>query len=88
LLAISLENGCLKIVVQDNGIGREKASEYKKTKGFDSVAMKLTGERLEMINKLRGGDGLKEKIIDLYDKNGDACGTRIELFVVLENEVV
>jgi ligand-binding sensor domain-containing protein len=78
---ICLEERLLKFSVQDNGIGRNKAEELKMQKTGNrkrSMGMQITGDRIEMINKLYGTD-TKVKIIDLFDENNNATGTRVEL---------
>jgi ligand-binding sensor domain-containing protein len=77
---VMCENGSLVCEITDNGIGREKAMEYKSKSAQTrkSVGMKLTEERL----KIAGGDfsnAGSQKIIDLFDENGEACGTKVIL---------
>ena len=64
-------------VIEDNGIGREKAAEIKSRRKIEqkSVGMSITKERLNLIN-----DGnLSVKTYDLKDAAGNALGTRIEI---------
>jgi ligand-binding sensor domain-containing protein len=84
MLNFSQTDYLLRIVIEDNGIGREQANKYNETNTANSLAMKLTSQRIEMINELRGRGGLKVLISDLKDQEGNACGTRVELFLILE----
>ncbi len=69
----------LNISITDDGIGREKAAEMKsKSATHRSHGMKVTSERIEMMNKLNS-TGAKVHIIDLKDEQGNALGTRVEL---------
>lgn len=82
-LLIEKENGTLNCVIEDNGIGREKSAEIKKRKnpkgkGKKSMGMRITQDRIEMINKLYGTK-TSVSIIDLKDETGHAKGTRVEL---------
>lgn len=80
---IKIEDYKLKCMVQDNGIGRGKAEEIKSQKTGNhkrSMGMQITSDRIEMINKLYGTD-TKVAIKDLYDNNGEASGTRVELII-------
>ena len=68
----------LECSVTDNGIGRVKAAELSKASKetyHESVALKVTEERL---NLLKTDQPLKPlEIIDLYDENGKAAGTKV-----------
>lgn len=76
-----LENDILKITVEDNGIGRKQAQSYKEANSNRSVGMKLTEQRLQMINKIQDYENAKVEIHDLYDKTNNASGTRVEIFI-------
>ena len=81
MIDVSRQNGYLVFEIEDNGIGRERAQEIKKrklTKGKESVGMKITGDRIKMINELYNSNTSVE-IIDLKDENGTAQGTRVVL---------
>jgi len=71
------------ISIQDNGIGREKAAEFKNKKIIkkDSIGMKLTQERMEHFTQ----DKKKPCQMHISDiKDGDlALGTRVELEIPL-----
>lgn len=82
-LKIMIEQQLLKIVIEDNGIGRKKAGEYRKVNLHPPVAMSLTEQRLEIIRKMKNFEGVKVLVTDLYDAAGSATGTRVELFLPL-----
>lgn len=82
-IEIQSENNLLKVSVEDNGIGREQSKQYKTESLHDPLAMKLTEERVEMINKLENAKNVKIVITDLYDAHQKASGTRVELFLPL-----
>jgi LytS/YehU family sensor histidine kinase len=67
-------------VIEDNGVGRERAMEIKKLKKFShkSMAMEITEERMDLYNKGLN-DAFSIKIIDLKDDNNIPQGTRLEL---------
>ena len=82
-ILISRENGNLKCIVKDNGIGREKAEEIKAQKPGNrkrSMGMQITSDRIEMINKLYNAN-TRVKITDMKDENGKATGTMVELVI-------
>jgi len=82
---ISIESDLLKVVIEDNGIGRARSNEFKKESIHHSVAMKLTEDRLAMINKIENTENVKVIVNDLHNEEQDACGTRVELFLPLMN---
>lgn len=81
LITISIEQGQdqLMCLIEDNGVGREKALELQqksvwKTK---SLGLKITEERLKLLGK-----ELQKQLIritDLKDAVGHALGTRVEV---------
>lgn len=72
----------LKIIIEDNGIGRDKAKELKSKDhgGYKSYGLEITKERLEAMNKIGSGNAGFE-MEDLRDENGYALGTRIILTI-------
>ncbi|HMU46864.1 MAG TPA: two-component regulator propeller domain-containing protein [Chitinophagaceae bacterium] len=80
---ISEKNNKLVCVIEDNGIGREKAEEIKTQKPGNhkrSMGMQITRDRIDLINKLNNTD-TSVQIIDLKDENGNPAGTRVELVI-------
>jgi LytS/YehU family sensor histidine kinase len=67
----------LIVIIEDNGIGRKKANELKNSEmqTNKSFGMNITSERIKALNK----DEKRFKIIDLYDDNNNAIGTRVEI---------
>ncbi len=70
----------LCIEVEDNGIGRQRAMELKSRSATvnKSLGMKVTAERLEVINQLYGTNAEVETV-DLVDENGEVMGTKVIL---------
>lgn len=81
VLSIDLkkEGDVLVCIIEDNGVGREKASEIKssKKKFYKSTALPNVKRRLEIIQQ-NTGLNLDLKIEDLMDENG-ASGTKVFL---------
>ncbi|MBO6622170.1 MAG: histidine kinase [Balneola sp.] len=79
-LSVKDSGKSLKVVLRDNGIGREEANRGNdgKPKETRSMAIDLTTQRLEMLEE---EDRAKEKvtIIDLYDESGQSTGTEVRL---------
>jgi tetratricopeptide (TPR) repeat protein len=68
----------LKIEIIDNGIGREKAAEYKSKSATKnkSFGMKVTAERIALINQLYKTN-TKIEIFDLKNAQSMATGTKV-----------
>jgi LytS/YehU family sensor histidine kinase len=84
---LSVSDNFLVCVITDNGIGREKAREITHSipgKKHKSLGMKITEDRLRILNDLNNST-LSVNIIDLKDTKGMALGTKVELFVPLNN---
>ena len=83
-LTLRRSNGHLVCLIEDNGIGRGKAQllKSKSAPKRKSYGMKITSDRLAMLNKLAGADA-SVQIFDLKKENGTAAGTRVELVIPL-----
>ena len=68
----------LHIEITDDGVGRLKAAEYKSKSATKnkSFGMKLTAERIQLINQLYNTQ-TQISITDLTDAGGNATGTRV-----------
>jgi ligand-binding sensor domain-containing protein/putative methionine-R-sulfoxide reductase with GAF domain len=79
LIEFRMEDGFLKCVIEDDGVGRKRAQELKNKlqSSHKSVGLKVTEERLEVISKMNMMKA-SIKTIDLM-KDGNAAGTRVEI---------
>ncbi len=80
-LQLEQAGGELFCIIEDNGIGREKAMAINARKakaGRRSLGMKITAGRMELINKLYNSH-TSAIIHDLKDAAGNPLGTRVEL---------
>lgn len=68
------KNKMLHITVEDNGIGRKGSAQSKKSSAHKSMAMKITRDRIENLNKKYRSEGFM-KIEDLDKKN--ESGTKV-----------
>ena len=79
------EKNFLICTITDNGIGREKSAEVRKTmpyKNHKSLGMKITEERLKILNEINNSQ-LSVTITDLKGINNESIGTQVKLFVPL-----
>ncbi|MBL7932374.1 MAG: histidine kinase [Bacteroidia bacterium] len=84
-IRLSSKNNFLICTIEDNGIGREKAAEIRRTmpvKKYKSLGMKITEDRLKILNEINNSQ-LSVTITDLKGADNQAMGTRVELFVPL-----
>jgi LytS/YehU family sensor histidine kinase len=86
-IEIVLDKRSLICTITDNGIGRVKAMEIKNRKGkmHNSVGMKVTEGRIDLIRKINNKEA-NVNIIDLEDEQGNAAGTKV--CIVLPAEFV
>ena len=76
------KNGYIDISITDNGVGREVAEKLKESKVLKrkSVGINITKERLANFSK-DYKNTFEMEIVDLYDKQEAACGTKVILHI-------
>ena len=81
-LKLKRSNGNMICYIEDNGIGRAASAKLKSKSATrrKSYGMKITSDRLAMLNNLAGADA-SVRIIDLANDTGEATGTRVELII-------
>lgn len=82
LIQIYQENGHLKCIVQDDGIGRRASMKMKDKEAhtYESKGIKLTTERIKLAHQTYlNEDAIR--VIDLVGADGDAAGTRVEVLL-------
>jgi LytS/YehU family sensor histidine kinase len=79
-IRIKKENNYLVCVLEDNGIGRKAALQFKSVNSieYQSKGMSLTAERIAMLNK-DNVDKITMQIEDLEDDHHKALGTRVTI---------
>ncbi len=71
--------------ITDNGIGREAAAQYQKHESHnESMGMKLSEDRLHLLNTLDPSKQYHVSVEDLYDSANKPQGTKVELILPLE----
>ncbi len=82
---IEMEHNILLCIVTDNGVGRKKSQEINQRRRAmhrKSMGMDITTDRIDMLNRLYDMD-MEAKIIDLYDEEEHALGTKVELKIAV-----
>ncbi len=79
---LKLDENQIYCIIEDNGIGREKAMKIKeeKSKSHNSLGTTITESRLTLVNSLYGSN-MKVKYTDLKDSNDKPSGTRVEIII-------
>ncbi|HSF88596.1 MAG TPA: two-component regulator propeller domain-containing protein [Saprospiraceae bacterium] len=83
-IEITSDGRQLYIVVEDNGIGREasRRTKFNEAIGNESKGLAIVKERLSHLNPANGFTPFK--IIDLYDADNNAAGTRVEIILPID----
>lgn len=78
MINVRFENGRLICIVEDNGVGRLVAGQFKMRESFDrqSRGMSVTADRIEMMNK-EARQKIELRVQDLIDQNNEPLGTRV-----------
>lgn len=82
-IKVQLIDQFIKIVIIDDGIGREKSRALQsiRTKGrHKSMGMKITKDRVRILNTMHQSN-LSVNIIDLHNNKNEAAGTEVEIYI-------
>lgn len=80
---IFTKNNYIVCRITDDGIGRAKSGEIKRTQPgqqHKSLGMKITSDRLKILNSINKSS-LSVSISDIKSENGTVSGTMVELFI-------
>lgn len=80
---IKVVNQFIKISIKDDGIGREKSKAVQSLQPaarHKSLGMKITKDRVRILNTIHQSN-LNVNIIDLYNKQKEAVGTQVDIFI-------
>ncbi|HEY1055508.1 MAG TPA: histidine kinase, partial [Emticicia sp.] len=70
-------DGQVQILIEDDGIGREKAAELKyNSEGHQSMGLKINEDRIKLLNKIYGWS-IQYEIIDKTDSADHPTGTSV-----------
>lgn len=81
---ISKRNNALHAIVEDNGVGRDMSKQVQQPMLMkkESLGMKLTEERLKILNEVKKTTS-KFVITDLFTENNQPIGTKVDLSLPL-----
>jgi tetratricopeptide (TPR) repeat protein len=69
---------CIRISIEDNGVGREVSKQIEHKQNHKSLAMNITNERLAVLSKAFKQQ-FSLRLIDLKDAEGNCTGLRVEM---------
>ncbi|HEV7231994.1 MAG TPA: hypothetical protein VGO45_11730, partial [Bacteroidia bacterium] len=69
----------LKIIIDDNGVGRKNSILFKKNRTHKSIGLSINKERVDILNSLHNNSSLNITFIDKVGQEGEALGTRVEI---------
>jgi len=75
----------MDIIIEDNGIGRERANQIRQKQFHKSKGLKNIEKRIQLYNKLNL-QPIRINIEDLNDDQGNPIGTRVNLEVPIHTE--
>jgi|GEM_PF-1671157 PAS domain S-box-containing protein len=86
-LTITQTENILHCVVEDNGIGRKRAQELRSDKNspYESKGMKVTQDRINLLNTSSDDKSASVNVIDVYDTHNNSLGTRVEISIPIRN---
>jgi ligand-binding sensor domain-containing protein len=81
LVEVKAEKNHINYLIEDNGIGRKKAMEYKllNKSMHQSMGLDITKERVNLFNQNNNGS---ITITDLYNEYKEASGTRVTVSLI------
>ncbi len=82
IIELRYQGDFMVCTIKDDGIGRKKSFEMKQNQAREhkSMGMKIANDRLRLLNSINNSE-LSVKIDDLYDINGNAKGTSVNIFI-------
>jgi hypothetical protein len=75
-ISVSKQNGRLRFIIEDNGVGRQ-ATANTKQEIKSSYGMQMSSERIKLFNK----EETASVFITDLEKDGKAAGTKVEIFL-------
>lgn len=84
LMNTESQNQYVEIIIEDNGIGREAASQISKNSiKHKSMGMNINRERIKLLN-LTNDLNIQIEIIDVKDQNNNSEGTKVSIKIPVE----
>ncbi|MBK7966666.1 MAG: histidine kinase [Bacteroidetes bacterium] len=87
-LSVKRDDHTVYIYIEDNGVGRESATELNKINASEHISYGslITSRRVEAYNKAHN-TSIQLNIIDIFNELGKASGTRVELLIPVKYRI-
>jgi hypothetical protein len=82
-VSIKRNENLLEVLIEDNGVGRKQAAKTKKIKNHKSMAIEITRERIEILNRKYMVKGL----VEIQDLASNGQGTKVRILLPLKFEL-
>ncbi len=81
-ICVQRKEADILVSIEDNGIGREAAQQYKSKYHiqYQSKGMSINKDRIDILNS-HNDKKIEIFINDLYDKNNEPAGTRVDIYL-------
>ncbi len=78
---------CIRILIEDNGVGRIKAKQIENKEKHKSMAISITKERLSILSK-RFKEKFSLQLIDLKDEGNKSAGLRVLIDIPVQKNTI
>ena len=81
IISVAVNNNHIHYVIEDNGVGREKAYAYKQLNkpSHQSMGLQITTDRIHLFNHEKNGSII---ITDLVNDKQQPCGTKVTIELI------
>ncbi|MDI9605231.1 MAG: two-component regulator propeller domain-containing protein [Bacteroidota bacterium] len=86
-ISIKNEDKGVRISVEDDGVGRAVSEEKNRQQNRVGQGLSILSRQIALYNQ-QNSEKIEEKVVDLRDEQGNAAGTRFELYVPYHYEYI
>lgn len=86
-ISIKDEGSGVRVSVEDDGVGRAVSEEKNRQQNRVGQGLSILSRQIALYNQ-QNSEKIGEKVVDLRDEQGNAAGTRFELYVPYQYEYI
>ncbi len=86
-ISVKNENRGIRISVEDDGVGRMESARQNAGQNRTGHGLSILSRQIELYNQ-QNEEKITQKVVDLTDENGNATGTRFEMYVPYHYEFI
>jgi two-component sensor histidine kinase len=86
-ISIKNEGSGVRVSVEDDGVGRAVSEEKNRQQNRVGQGLSILSRQIALYNQ-QNREKIEEKVVDLRDEQGNAAGTRFELYVPYHYEYI